>query len=149
MNYFGMIGLFLLLLLCTIEDIRKKKIIIWHLLLVVPFLIVDIIFNTIVTCNLSWIERLCGLGIGMIFMVLSKLTKGQVGMGDGYLIAVFGIMLGAWRNLEIITYSFLASAVISIILLSFFHFGKKRTIPFIPFLFFGFLCSFFLGGSTV
>lgn len=149
MQYIGTIGIFILLVLCTIEDIKVKKIITWHFLLIIPFFIVDLIMNTLIENRISWIERLIGLLIGGIFICLSKLTKGQIGLGDGYIIAISGLMLGGFRNIEMVTYSFLASSIISILLLSFFHFGKKRTIPFVPFLLLGFILSSFLGGSAL
>lgn len=149
MKYIGVLGVFLLLLLCTFEDIKKKRIVTWHYLLIIPFFIIDVIVNSIWFNNISWVDRVCGVVIGVIFICISKLTKGQIGLGDGYLISIVGIMVGAFRNLEIITYSFLGSAIVSIILLTFFHYGKKHAIPFVPFLFFGLLCSLTLGGSSL
>ncbi len=149
MEYIGIIGVFLLLLLCSIEDIKKKRIVTWHYLLIVPFFIVEIIVNSIFFYNISWADRIFGIVIGVIFIYLSKLTKGQIGLGDSYLIAIIGVTAGAFKTLEIITYSFLSSAVVSIILLTFFHFRKKHVIPFVPFLFFGLLCSLTLGGSSI
>ena len=149
MKFIGVIGVFLLLLICAIEDIKKKRIVLWHYFLITPFFLVEIIVNSICLHNISWFDRIFGVVIGVIFICVSKLTKGQIGLGDGYLISIIGIMVGAYRNLEIITYSFLASAIVSIILLTFFRYGKKHTIPFIPFLFFGLLCSLTLGGNNI
>ena len=54
-----------------------------------------------------------------------------------------------YQGMEVITYSFLLSAIMALILVTFFRYTKKRTIPFVPFLFGGFIISFFLGGTGV
>lgn len=146
MKYIGIIGIGLLLLLCTLEDIKTRRLNLWHILIIVPFIIFDLVERTIIEPEVSWIGRVSGLIIGIIFIVLSKLTKGQIGMGDGILISVIGVMLGGLQSLEVITYSFFASSIVAIILLTFFKMGKKKTIPFVPFLLLGYIMSIFLGG---
>ena len=142
MQYIGLIGVFLMLVICTIEDCLKKKIVIWHLLIPLPFLFFDLWYNTEVTV----LSRILGLVIGGIFLLLSKLTKEQIGIGDAYVIIVIGLMLGGIHCLEVITFSFLISSVVAIVLMLIFHFSRKRTIPFIPFLLLGFISSVMLGG---
>jgi leader peptidase (prepilin peptidase)/N-methyltransferase len=142
MQYIGLIGVLLLLIICTIEDCKHKKIVTWHLLILLPFLCLDLWFNADVTL----ISRLLGLAIGGIFLLLSKLTKEQIGIGDAYIIAAIGLMLGGVKCLEVITYSFFISSVVAIVLMIIFHFSRKKTIPFIPFLLSGFIFSVVLGG---
>lgn len=144
MNNIGIIGVFILLVICTLEDIKSKKIVTWHCIMVLPFLLLDIGFNQSVTV----LARLIGLLIGSSFFVLSKLTKEQIGIGDAYVITAIGLLLGGLRCFEIITYSFLLSSFIAIILMVVFKFSKKRSIPFIPILLLGFLCSLVLGGTA-
>lgn len=144
MDYIGIIGVFALLVLCTIEDFKCKKIVTWHLIIVLPFLCLDIGFNHKVTV----IARVIGILIGFIFFLLSKLTKEQIGIGDSYVIMTIGLLLGWLKCLEIITYSFFLSAIIAILLMSIFKFSRKRTIPFIPILLLGCLCSYVLGGTV-
>jgi prepilin signal peptidase PulO-like enzyme (type II secretory pathway) len=55
-------------------------------------------------------------------------------------------MLGGVKCLEVITYSFFISSIVAIVLMIIFHFSRKKTIPFIPFLLMGFICSVVLGG---
>ncbi len=142
MQYIGLIGVFLMLVICTIEDCLNKKIVIWHLLIPLPFLCLDLWCNAKVTV----LSRILGLIIGAIFLLLSKLTKEQIGIGDAYVIIVIGLMLGGIHCLEIITFSFLLSSIVAIILMLMFHFSRKKTIPFIPFLLLGFISSVVLGG---
>lgn len=149
MQHIGLLGGLLLLILCTIEDIRKKEIVVRHLSVILPFLIVDILINTILHTRITGWERVGGCILGGVFVVLSKLTRGKIGLGDSYIILILGILLGGFRGLEIITYSFFASAICSIILMVFVRYGRNKTIPFIPFLLFGFLVSIFFGGGSI
>ncbi|HEX3077101.1 MAG TPA: prepilin peptidase [Lachnospiraceae bacterium] len=142
MQYIGLIGVLLLLVICTIEDCKNKKIVTWHLLVTLPFLCLDLWFNPEVTL----LSRLCGIVIGGIFLLLSKLTKEQIGVGDAYIIIAIGLMLGGFSCLEVITYSFFISSIVAIILMIIFRFSRKKTIPFVPFLLLGFICSVVLGG---
>lgn len=142
MHYIGLIGVLLLLVICTIEDCKHKKIITWHLLIALPFLCLDLWCNV----NVTLLSRVLGLAIGAIFLLLSKLTKEQIGIGDAYIITAIGLMLGGMKCLEVITFSFFISSIVAIILMVFFHFSRKKTIPFIPFLLLGFICSVVLGG---
>jgi hypothetical protein len=76
MQYIGMIGVLLLLVICTIEDCMHKKIVTWHLLVMVPFLSLDLWFNTEVTL----LSRFLGIAIGGIFLLLSKLRRNRSGL---------------------------------------------------------------------
>lgn len=149
MIWIGRLGIFLLLILFSVEDIRHKAIVRWHFLLAIPWCIGDIIVNTIMDYNISFMERGFGVLLGIIFLLLSHLTRGQLGMGDAYVIIILCAILGIFQGMEVITYSFLLSAIIALILVTFFRYQKKRTIPFMPFLFGGFLISTFLGGTGV
>jgi leader peptidase (prepilin peptidase)/N-methyltransferase len=144
MEYIRFIGVLILLVICTIEDFKYKKIITWHLLIVLPFMCFDLWLNNSVLLT----SRLIGILIGCSFLLLSKITKEQVGAGDAYIIIAIGLVLGGLKCFEVITYSFLLSSVVAIILMVIFKFPKKRTIPFIPFLLCGFLCSAVLGGTA-
>ena len=149
MIWIGRIGIFLLLILFSVEDIRHKAIVRWHFLLAIPWCVADLIMNTIMDSKISLLERGFGLLVGSIFLLLSHLTRGQLGMGDAYVILILCTILGIYQGMEVITYSFLLSAIIALILVTFFRYQKKRTIPFVPFLFGGFIISIFLGGTGV
>lgn len=149
MKYAGLVGIMLLLVLCTYEDIRKKKIWMWSFMLELPFLFVDIWVNTIMGSEVSVISRIAGLILGLLFIGISMLTKGQMGRGDGYLIGIIGVNLGFYVTLEMLTYSLMIAGILSIILLAFFHVSKKKAIPFVPFLSGGFLCCILLGGKLL
>lgn len=124
-----------LLFLCGIQDMRNKKISLWIVLF--GAMIVSII--AINTTTLSLINRFAGLGVGIFVIIISLLTGGKIGMGDGLLLCVTGIGLGFWSNLELFALALLIAAIVSVFLLAFRLANRKKSIPFIPFLFFSFL----------
>lgn len=80
----------------------------------------------------------------VLFYVLSRLTKDGMGMGDVKLISAMGFLLGLSYTLYAVLFSLMICTVVSIVLL----FGKKKdkndSIPFGPFMFFGYILMFIL-----
>jgi leader peptidase (prepilin peptidase)/N-methyltransferase len=127
-----------LLLLCAIQDILKKKLYLWMIGLGATVTIACIPF-----CDkLSLANRIGGLAIGLVVILISKVTVGKIGMGDGILLCVSGIGLGFWGNLELFGIALFLAAVLSIILLMCRLVDRKKRIPFVPFLFAGYLILF-------
>ena len=119
-----------LLLLNGIWDWKRREVCIPGILLsLVLGLAVNVRFQ-----ELSAVEMLGGLGIGVGMVILSFLTKGAIGMGDGWLLCATGVFLGAAGNFELLlTGALLCAAVLGIGLLL----GKvhwKDSFPFAPFL---------------
>ncbi len=75
-----------------------------------------------------------GVLLGIICLVLSAVTKGAVGFGDGLVLCVTGILLGGRENLQLITVgSVLCAFVLGLGLISG-RVGWKQRFPFVPFL---------------
>lgn len=120
----------IMLLLCGVQDAIKKKIYIWFIIIGTLLIIVCIPF-----CNTyALFDRIGGVAIGISVIVISFVTKGKIGLGDGALLCVTGLGLGFWGNLELFALGLLFAAIISIGLLIFRLAGRKKSIPFIPFL---------------
>jgi leader peptidase (prepilin peptidase)/N-methyltransferase len=124
-----------LLLFCTIQDFVKMKVQVWVIgmggivtLLYLPF-----------AESIDIAGRIGGLAIGLTVILLSKVTAGKIGMGDGILLCITGIGLGFWRNLELFGLALFLAAILSIFLLFMKRVDRKQSIPFIPFLFIGYL----------
>ena len=124
-----------LLLLCAIQDLLQKKIYLWSIgagalaaLLCLPF-----------CTGLSLLDRVGGVILGLCIIILSILTAGKIGIGDGALLCITGFGLGFWRNLELFGSALFLAAIVSILLLIFRMADRKRSIPFVPFLFIGYL----------
>lgn len=94
--------------------------------------------------QLDFLSSLFGAMAGVAVLFLSKITREQIGMGDGVFITVLGILIG-WRGIAQVTlYGFAFAGVFSIGVIIFLKIkGKNRirktTIPLIPFLFLGYL----------
>ena len=119
-----------LLLLNGIWDFKRREVCIPMILLsMVVGLAVNVRFR-----ELSAVEILGGLGIGVVMVILSFLTKGAIGMGDGWLLCATGVFLGASGNFELLlTGALICAAALGIGLLL----GKvqwKDSFPFAPFL---------------
>lgn len=135
---YGLIGI--LLLIGALQDIRAKRIHLWIILTGGLTLCVCILFSH----NISLTDRVGGLSVGLFVILVSKITGGKIGMGDGFLLCVTGIGLGFWGNLELFALALFAAAVLSVFLLLFKKADRKKCIPFVPFLLLAYLFFLFL-----
>lgn len=87
-----------------------------------------------------WIAKLfVGLLPGGISLFCSYITRGQIGMGDGFVLAALGLGLG-FRNVMVLWgVALCMAAVFAIFLLVFKRAGKKTELPFVPCLFLGYV----------
>lgn len=89
------------------------------------------------TDGLSFLEIAGGAFIGVILLMLSKMTEGAVGPGDGMLFFITGIYLGFWKNVMLLWGSLLLCSCWGIGLLAVRQIkwtaGKRTEIPFLPF----------------
>lgn len=124
-----------MLLVCGLQDIKMKKVYTWFILLGAILIITCIPFSSIITLG----DRLGGSLVGVVVIIISLLTQGKIGMGDGLILSVTGISLGFWSNLELFLIALLLSAILSIILLAAKKVDRKQEVPFVPFIFMAFL----------
>jgi leader peptidase (prepilin peptidase)/N-methyltransferase len=124
-----------MLLFCGVQDALKKKIYLWIIALGA------ILMGTVLPFSsaLPIVERIGGVGIGVCVIIISKATGGKIGMGDGILLCITGLGLGFWGNLELFGFALFFAAIISILLLVFRLVDRKKSIPFVPFLFFAYI----------
>lgn len=125
-----------LLGLCTWEDVRKREVtVIYILLFGIAGVVMHLFFPICSIYSVLW-----GGLLGVVMMIVSAVSRGNIGMGDGILLVVTGVYLGGSDNLELFLTGLLLAAVWS---LGLFVFKKKRgndEIAFIPFL----LISYFI-----
>lgn len=79
------------------------------------------------------------VGISAFFLVVSIVTKGALGMGDGWLMMALGIAMETEEFLVMLLIGLGCSAIWAGILLVILHKGRKAEIPFVPFLFLGYI----------
>lgn len=132
------IGIFLVL--CSITDLKQKTIPISYVL--VSFVV--LVLLTFLQKDLVYLSRLKGMSIGGALLVLGKVTRGQIGDGDGILFCLTGLGLGFWNNFYLLFLSLLFSAMFSIVMLTIKKMNRKQTFPFVPFIlvaYLGVLCG--------
>jgi leader peptidase (prepilin peptidase)/N-methyltransferase len=124
-----------MLLACGIQDALKKKINLW--IIISGGLLIGICVPFCGT--FSFVNLIGGVLIGACVIGISIVTGGKIGIGDGLLLCVTGIGLGFWGNLELFGFALFLAAGLSIVLLIFRLADRKKSIPFVPFLFFGYV----------
>lgn len=89
--------------------------------------------------DISVLNSIIGIAEGLLLILISVMTKGQIGMGDGILLAACGLMLGGKDNFLMFFFACLFSAVVSGLIMLVKKADKKTKIPFVPFMIPGFL----------
>lgn len=126
----------IMLIIYSIQDIKRKKINLLLLIIVIPILLVCLYIEDKLRIN----SYLFGLILGIGLYIFSILSRGQFGRGDAVIIGIIGLGTGFWNSLIIFFYGLLLAAVYSAILLVKNGFKRNIKIPFVPFLFLGYLC---------
>ncbi|MDE7062253.1 MAG: hypothetical protein K2O73_03290 [Lachnospiraceae bacterium] len=120
----GMLGI------CSVEDIYRQKV---HSVVVLLFGIVGVMVH-LLQRQISIYSILAGAAIGVLVMLLSRMAKGMVGVGDGLVLMVTGIYLGGTGNMQLLCGGLILTAICGLGLLAFFRRRRTDTIPFVPFL---------------
>lgn len=131
----GMFGLY------AVEDIRKKRISVRYLWIFGAAGIAINLFQR----SISVPDMLLGAAVGAALVAVSLLTRGSIGLGDGFLLMTAGIFLGGSSVLELLFISLLYAALVSLGMLAFRRWKRKREIPFVPFLLLGYLTMMVAG----
>lgn len=87
----------------------------------------------------SIFEMLAGVLSGFGILLLGRLAEGKIGMGDGIVFMLTGLYLGAAENFLLMCISFLLAGIFGMFLLFFCRCKRNKRIPFVPFLFLGYL----------
>lgn len=148
MLYYVAVGI--LLLWNSVQDIRKKTLYNRGLLLGAGVMLLlfagDCLYSgTIADLLLSegevpW-KRLLGVIPGIGVLILSIVLRGGIGKGDGYLLCITGMALGAEQNTALLLYGLFLAGVMAAVLLILKRVKRDTKLPFVPFLFAGFLLT--------
>ncbi len=86
-----------------------------------------------------------GFAFGLLFLLLlSFITRHGIGYGDVKLFAWIGYCVGLFDTYSILFYSALAAASVGIFLLLFKKAGRKKELPFAPFVYIGCYLVFYM-----
>lgn len=128
------------LLWMTAWDLKEKKI--------PGYCMIVGLLPVIIGICINWpgqiLAAISGFLLGGCFILLSVLTKGQIGKADGVILMLIGIMIGFYNLIEILCFCFIYLFIVAAVLLILRKKTKKQTLPFLPFLTAGYL-SFILG----
>ncbi len=79
-------------------------------------------------------EMICGAILGGLVLALALISKEAVGIGDGIILIVSGIILGYRALLELILISLMLTGTAALFLIVVKRKGRTYRLPFIPFL---------------
>lgn len=130
MKIIKIMGIMAFLILCSIQDIREKR-------LSVKMLVVSsLLFSgmSLIFEEIPIEKRLYNILPGMSAFLLAFLTKEQIGYGDAACLVVLGILVSAGCLSGAIMAGLILLSICSIILLAWKKANRKTTLPFLPFL---------------
>lgn len=120
---------FLILMICSIQDIKTKRIQIWWFLLcLIPAALLWMMGK-----ELGVWEIFGGIAVGAVLLVVSRCTKEAIGYGDGLIFIVTGVYLGMWENLRLLFTSLIFALLFSVVEVIARKKSTKDEIAFIPF----------------
>ncbi len=135
------IGLCLFLSYFTYEDIKTRRLSGKGIFL---FVIVGVMVSVLFPVYRIG-QILLGMGIGGGLLIVSLLSKGGIGAGDGMVVLISGIYLGVRENCFLLLLALLVSSLYSGVLWIGKKVDRKQKIPFIPFLLVGYIMRLVLG----
>lgn len=129
------------MLILSVIDIKWRKIPV-RLLMIFSGVIIGItLFDGDLDC---WL-LIGGIGIGILFFIVSKLTNESIGYADSWMILLLGICQGFWGLLGTLTDAMFLLAIISLALIVLKPKMRKRRLPFLPFLTAGYIFYLLMG----
>ena len=121
----------------SVEDIRKKSLPIPGIaagLLFMPFFVI-----AEGTSDITVMDNLKGMIPGVLLLFISFVSRGQIGTGDGAMVLITGFAIGIGGIVIVLTGALLLISVFSVLMLVLGKLNRKSTLPFIPFVFAGYM----------
>ena len=132
-------GTLIFLLFSSLLDIRKREI---SIPVTLMFGLAGVAYS--IKTGRTMTDYLIPLGIGILILGGSVLTRGQVGMGDGWMLLALGCMLRMECYIQMACIGMLLAAAYSGVLMLVFRKNRKTEIPLVPFLLLG-----YVGGMVI
>ena len=127
-------GTLIFLLVSSFLDIRKREI---SIPVTLMFGLAGVAYS--IKTGRTMTDYLIPLGIGILILGGSVLTRGQVGMGDGWMLLALGCMLRMECYIQMACIGMLLAAAYSGVLMLVFRKNRKTEIPLVPFLLLGYV----------
>lgn len=135
------VGVFLFLLWNSWNDIRKREIVPWSILLFLVFRLLIFLIQIPKLDGQVWaevMEMATGVIPGILVLIIGRVSRGMIGMGDGLVLIVIGAYIGATAVISVMMWSFLGASVWCMVFLCLKRYRLKSRIPFVPFLLMGY-----------
>lgn len=131
------------LALCSIQDIREKKLSL-KLLIVsgILFFVMSFMFE-----RMSTRERVCNMLPGIFALVIAFLTREQIGYGDAACLIIMGNIVSGKRLLGAVMGGMILFSIVGAVLMIRKKADRKTTMPFLPFLTAGMLWQIMITGT--
>lgn len=134
-----------ILIILSLIDIRLRK---------VPVRILAISGVSVVVYHLIVHEMnpwliVGGIAVGIMFLLISKVTEESMGYGDSVGILILGFYLGLWQLVEVLLGAFFLLTLVAIFILCIAKLSRRCTLPFFPFLTGGYILSVLVGGGML
>lgn len=137
-------GIFsLFLLLAAWKDFKRRRIPIW---LYVFFGVIGAGVKLFVSArsgqfcrpNQEWVWAVAAFLPGLLLLLLTKVSRGGVGAGDGWFFVTAAFYLGLWKTLALLFYGLLFCSLCSLGMITWGMMKgisvRKKRLPFLPFL---------------
>lgn len=121
------------LIISSVSDMKYKKIPLW---LIVVFVVLGVMLAIFSPLH-SFGNLMAGVLVGVSLIVVSFITAGQIGMGDGLLFMVLGIFCGS-SNIALLICAMLLCAAVAGVLFVTKQVKRNDRLPFVPFV----LCAY-------
>ncbi len=124
----------MLLGILAFQDVRKKRV---DLLLVILLAIVNTVICLLMKRSAG--DVCIGILPGVFAVLVALLTKGKLGLGDGLVLIATGVVYDWNRVMVIWLVGLVLSTVVGAVLIMMKKANIKTALPFLPFLFTGFV----------
>ena len=133
------IGLAFLYGLTAMDDLKTKQV---RVIEIIVLGILGILTNIIYRPH-TLLSVLGGVGIGLLTIAFSYISKEKIGMGDAYIITVTGLYLGFIDTAVLLWLSSLLAAITGLVLIRKYD-NSKMEIPFVPFLLIAYIIMYLI-----
>ena len=131
------IGIFVLLIPCGVYDLRTRLIPVWY---VGIFAGLAMLYHLLFSDGLL-LQAAAGAGLGLLFVLFSRISKEALGMGDAMVITALGLWCGIGDCLTLILFAFILAGIYGGIWMLIRKKNRRDSLPFIPFLLFSCVAS--------
>ena len=128
----------------SLEDMMKKTVSLWLILLGNAGAAGWLMWNC-VKGQMVWQAVILSILPAILFLIIAKVSKEQVGYGDGWLMLPLGIILGFEKMCMVLMWAISLAAVCALILLVKYRYRRGMEMPFVPFLLTGYVLMGGLG----